>query len=136
MAQTEIQGLKDVLDLTDNIGRATDQAIESGLIEAGEYMVDQIRAAGSSLGVYRTGSTIRSFKAAKPKKTNAGYYLEIKPYGKNPGGARNAEVAFLNEYGVPSKRMAPRPFMQMARDRGEDTVGKIMEKHISESIDK
>lgn len=84
---------------------------------------------------YSEGITEESFSVKTVKvNRNGDYYLDIAPTGMRPNGKsgkkRKAEVAFLNEFGVPGKRMKAREFITIARDEMEDDLEKIAQKII------
>lgn len=73
---------------------------------------------GKSYGVHRTGVTLGSIKRTKTSKTKDGRAIYILPMGTNADGNRNAEVAFINEYG---KHGQPaRPFIRDANEEKAD----------------
>jgi len=43
--------------------------------------------------------------------------MYVTPQGRNDKGERNATVAFVNEYGVPSRKIPPRPFIATANEQ-------------------
>ena len=75
--------------------------------------------------VYRTGMTLESIKRGKKRKTKDGRAVVVAPQGKNDRRTRNAEVAFLNEYGVPKRGIAARPFI---RDANEECADEAVQK--------
>ncbi len=72
-------------------------------------------------GDYATGTTSRSIKKGKARKSGDGRAVTVAPQGTNARGTRNAEVAFINEYG---KRGQPaRPAIRDANERkGQEAV--------------
>ena len=73
---------------------------------------------GRAYGVHRTGVTLESIARGKPKKAKDGKAIYIYPEGTNADGNRNAEVAFINEFGKHGQ--APRPFIRDANEEHAD----------------
>ena len=69
------------------------------------------------MGVYRTGETLSSIRPGKMKRgRNGGWMIYVTPQGVNDKEERNAAVAFINEYGVPSRKIPARPFIKLANE--------------------
>ena len=91
------------------------------------------KAKGRVYGVHRTGVTLEAIDRGKPKKTRDGKAIYIYPDGTNADGNRNAEVAFINEFG---KHGQPaRPFIRDANeenaDAAEAAAAKVYDKWLS-----
>ena len=72
--------------------------------------------------MHRTGVTLESIKRGKVKTTKTGRVLHVYLQGVNKDGNRNAEVAFINEFG---KHGQPaRPFI---RDANEGSIDKAVD---------
>lgn len=89
---------------------------------------------------YSEGITEESFQVKTVKVNRKGdHYLDIAPTGTRPNGKngkkRKAEVAFLNEFGVPGKNMEAREFITIARDEMEDDLEKIAQKVIDRYLE-
>lgn len=70
-------------------------------------------------GVHRSGVTLESIGPTKPKSSGTvGASIYVYPQGKNADGNRNAEVAFVNEYGKSGQ--PPRPFIEAANEECAD----------------
>ena len=75
---------------------------------------------GRSMGVYRTGDTLGALTVKAPKRSKDGWACYVTYTGLNRKGNRNAEVAFINEYG---KRHQPaRAFNRLAVETGEQAI--------------
>lgn len=85
-----------------------------------------------SMGVYDTGVTEGSIKKTKVKKTATGKSIDIFPQGVNSDGNRNAEVAFINEFGKSGKHgkkgQPARPFIRTANEAAEERATEAEEK--------
>lgn len=76
------------------------------------------RQKGEAYGVHRTGVTLSSITHGKVKTEKDGKSVYVYPRGTNKNGARNSEVAFVNEYG--KKGQPPRPFIRDANEAAAD----------------
>ena len=75
---------------------------------------------GRAMGVKRTGDTLGALTVKAPKKGADGWECYVTYTGRNRKGNRNAEVAFINEYG---KRHQPaRAFNRLAVETGEQAI--------------
>ena len=73
-------------------------------------------------GKYSEKISSRSIKKGKVKKDKDGRSLSIYPQGKRERGGqtvRNAEIAFINEYGAPGRHIAARPAIDAANKKKE-----------------
>ncbi len=73
-------------------------------------------------GPYSMGISSKSIKKGKVKKSKDGRSLTIYPQGTRKRGGRttrNAEIAFINEYGAPGRHIAARPAIDAANKKKE-----------------
>lgn len=98
------------------------ESVINEMLVAGAEVVEKAQlASGMAAGVNDTGMTLHSLKTEPPK----GKKVKIKFEGSRPNGnktKRNAEVAFLNEYGVPSKGMPAKNWIQNANEAAADAM--------------
>ena len=119
MASLSVSGAAELQLSHEQLAGLPDTVLEAEVVERAQ------KAKGRAYGVYRTGMTLESIKRGKKRKTKDGRAVDVAPQGKNARGNRNAEVAYLNEYGVPGKNIAPRPFI---RDANEECADEAVEK--------
>ena len=120
MGTMSVSGLDDLIGDLDDLARlpdsVTDQMLnaEADVIEAAQ----RAQAASDWKGKgYDTGTTAASIKKGKIKRTGLDKSITVAPQGHNKRGTRNAEVAFVNEFG---KRGQPgRPALKTANERKE-----------------
>lgn len=118
MATFECEGLDDLALSMAEIAEIPD-AIQDDMLNAqADIVVRAQEKTGRALGVQRTGVTLSAIKKAKPKKSKNGRSILVRFTGKNADGNRNAEVAFLNEFG--KKSQAARPFIRVANETAAD----------------
>lgn len=120
---------------------------EKVLLEGAEVIRKaQVKYADQMLkGLYVTGTTKDSIKVGKLKHDRSGYHISIHPHGmrtmkKSHGEKpkRAGEVAFLNEYGVGKRKMAPRPFIRIANEKSEreclDTMQGVIDEYLNSRL--
>ena len=118
MATFECEGLDDLALSMAEIAEIPDDVQDEMLNAQADIVVRAQKKSGQALGVHRSGVTLNAIKKAKPKKGKNGRSILVKFNGKNADGNRNAEVAFLNEFG--KKSVGARPFVQVANETAAD----------------
>lgn len=139
MAKLELYGF-DGLDAA--FARISDipfEVTEDALDAMAEVAVDKIRSTGESMGVRDPESDVHildKIKRLKAKETQEGGYENITFEGsrtRDNTKTRNAEIAFVNEYG---KRTQPaRPFIRQALSAHEDEIYAPGEKIVGDWIE-
>ena len=139
MARIELNGFDDLCEAFNRISDIPDSITEEALEGMAKVAEEKIREQGESMGVRDPESDVHildNLKRKKPEITPEGGYAVITFTGKRPRGqkgTRNAEIAFVNEYG--SRKMKARPFVGTAMSKNErqitqpgiDTVGNWIE---------
>lgn len=112
------------------------ESVLDDMLEAGAAVAErEIRAVGKSYGVHRTGVMLDSIGHNRPRPSKDGRAVYIYPQGSRPNGSktkRNAEVAFINEFG--KKNQAPRPFMRDAAEKAADEAAEQEEKVLNDYL--
>lgn len=140
MASLQLQGFEDLSDAFNRISDIPGSVTDDALSAMAAVAAAKIRSTGESMGVRDPESDVHildKIKAQKPKRTAEGGYADITFSGTRTRGrtrTRNAEIAFVNEYG--KRGQQPRPFIGAAMERhaaaiakpGEDIVGAWIEK--------
>lgn len=139
MASLELTGFEDLEDAFRRISEIPFEVTAEALDAMAEVAADKIRSTGESMGVRDPESDVHILDKIKPrkaKKTEYGGYEMISFTGTRTRGktrTRNAEIAFVNEYG---KRGQPaRPFIGTAMSRGADQIQDQAEKVIGDWIE-
>lgn len=89
-------------------------------------------------GPYSLGVSAKSVKKGRVKKGKDGYSISIYPQGSRKRGkktVRNAEIAFINEYGAPKRNIRPRPAIKDALDKKGDEAVAAGEKVYNKFLD-
>lgn len=121
MAKLSVNGLDDLMLSLEEIAAIPDD-VASAMLDAEAQVVEEAQIAeGKAMGVYDTGQTLASIRRGRIKKGRDGTrQVYVTPQGINDKGERNAAVAFINEYGVPSRKIPPRPFIATANEKAAD----------------
>lgn len=133
MARLEVNGLDALSDDLAALAALPDSVIEAILNAEADIVEREQRAAAREMGVYDSGMTAGSIKKGKVKKTASGKSITVSPQGTNKRGDRNAEVAYINEYG--KKGQPARPFIRTANERAEKEAVEAGEKILGEFLD-
>ena len=111
-----------------------DSVTEEILGAEADIVVEAQRSTAQSMGVYDTGMTAGSIKKGKVKKSASGKSITVSPQGTNSRGDRNAEVAFINEYG--KRGQTARPFIRKANETAEPKAVEAGEKVYHDFLDR
>ena len=111
-------GIDDFMLTMENIANTPDSVLNNMVQAGGKILEESTIGTGMSMGVYRTGVTLDSVKLGKPKNISGGKEIYVTFEGTNADGNRNAEVAFVNEFG--KTRQAGRPFVAAAVNESAD----------------
>lgn len=97
------------------------------MLEAGaEVLVKGQQAVIQRMELVDWGDLVQSVKATKVINTGANSSVEVYPQGKDRKGVRNAEKAFVAEYG--KSNMTARPWMATANNQYAKDVHEAMRK--------
>ena len=127
MGRLTVNGIDALSDDFAALARLPDSVIEGMLnAEADIIVAEQQHQVGTQWqGKYSEKISAKSIKKGKVKKTKDGYYITIFPKGTRKRGGqttRNAEIAFINEYGARAAHSRPprdRRREQEERERGD-----------------
>lgn len=121
MGSFKINGLDSLINDLSALAALPDSVAEDMLNAGADIIEAEQHKTAKSMGVYDTGVTEGSIKKTKVKKTATGKSIDIFPQGVNSDGNRNAEVAFINEFGKSGKHgkkgQPARPFIRTAMKR-------------------
>ena len=140
MATLELQGFDDLEDAFRRISEIPFDVTAEALDAMAAVAADAIRSTGESMGVRDPESDVHildKIKRGKAKKTDDGGYADITFAGsrtRNGRTTRNAEIAFVNEYG--KRGQAARPFIGLAMTQNEKTIQDPAEEVIGDWIEK
>ena len=144
MAELEITGIDELNDVFARLADIPDEVTGKALEQMGDTALESIRRTGETMGVRDPDSGVHildKLKRKKPKLSTWGGSVDVTFQGSRTRGGiktRNAEIAFVNNYGRGD--MPPRPFLSLAMERdeekivepGAEIIGDWMEKTFSE----
>ena len=140
MATLELRGFEDLDDAFRRISDIPDEVTASALDAMALVAAEKIKHSGEAMGVRDPESSVHILDTIKPTKakiSDRGGYEDITFSGSRQRGntrTRNAEIAFINEYG---KRGQPaRPFIGKAMAQYEEQIAAPGEKIVGEWIEK
>ena len=126
MARLELEGLDELSEAFRRIGNVPDDVKTDALEKMGDIAFARIRREGEAMGVRDPESDVHildKMKLTKPKLTQEGGYAEVTFSGTRTRGnvkTRNAEIAFVNEYG--KRGQSARPFIGNAMSQSEKAI--------------
>ena len=101
MARFEIQGMDEIIDKMKSMQMLTGPVAQAMLMTAAEDVKEAWRESAEEHEHRDTGDMINSIGYPRtPKAASDALFIDIYPQGKNRGGVRNAEVAFVLHYGT------------------------------------
>lgn len=118
MAGFTLRALGDFIDDMEDLADIPEDVADEILNAQADIVLQEQKSIGSAMGVHRAGVTLDSLK-----KTHVGHFsngnaaIKVEFNGKNEDGNRNAEVAFVNEYGKTNQ--PARPFVQTANEKSD-----------------
>ena len=121
-------GVTELIASIEELAQVPSDVLDKMLHAQADVVEPAIKKKGLAYGVHRTGVTLASIKRGRPYDHGAGRAMTVAPRGNNARGDRNAEVAFINEYGRRSGKnkkgvyqgeQKARPFF---RDATEDSA--------------
>lgn len=140
MATLELLGFEGLDDAFRRIADIPDDVTTDALGAMAAVAAKKIRASGEAMGVRDPESDVHILDKIQPTKarlSDRGGYVDITFSGSRTRGrtrTRNAEIAFVNEYG---KRGQPaRPFIGTAMTQSEGQISAPGEKIVGDWIEK
>lgn len=140
MPRLDLSGFDELTAAFDKISKVPDEVQMKALTAMEEVAASKIKASGEAYGVRDPESPVHvldSIKVNKPKKTDSGGYADVTFSGtrtRNGKQYRQAEIAFINEYGKTNQQA--RPFVGEAMNKNADAIAKAGAEVILDYIDK
>lgn len=123
MAEIGFSGLDELMLSMEEISQIPDEVQDAMLNAQADVVTAAQKAKARAYGVQDTGLVISSIKKGKPKRKKGVRVIYITPSGTRRRGkqtVRNAEIAFLNEYGT--KHQRARPFIRDANEASAEAA--------------
>lgn len=124
MAHMSVTGLDGLMDDLSELARLPDGVVD-GILEAEADVIlpaQQAEIQRQWKGLYSLGISAKSVKKGKVKVDRDGRSISIYLQGSRKRGGksvRNAEIAFINEYGAPGRGIEARPAIGTANAKKE-----------------
>ncbi|MBD5356514.1 MAG: hypothetical protein HDR88_06110 [Bacteroides sp.] len=140
MARMEVNGLDALIDDLAALAELPDSVVEGILNAEADVVVPAQRSEIENRwsGPYSMGISANSVKKGDVKKLPDGGAIYIYPQGTRKRGGksvRNAEIAFINEYGAPARGIAARPAISTATAKSEEQAVEAGEKVYNAYLD-
>lgn len=126
MPRLDLSGFDELTAAFDKISKVPEEVQMKALTAMEEVAASKIKASGEAYGVRDPESPVHvldSVKVNKPKKTDSGGYADVTFSGtrtRNGKQYRQAEIAFINEYGKTNQQA--RPFVGEAMNKSADAI--------------
>lgn len=133
MAKVEFKGIDELMLSMQEVAALPDEVVDAMLDARADVVVEAQRAEARKLGTeyrnkgqkknYATGMTANSIRKGKVKVKDGQRVMYITPVGSRKRGktvTRNAEIAFLNEFGT--KTIHARHFLRKANEQSADAA--------------
>ena len=136
IAKLDLTGYDALLDAFDRLSEIPDSVVNKALTEMETIAASEIKSSGERYGVRDRESNVHvldKIKINKPKRTASGAYADVTFSGSRTRGktsTRNAEIAFINEYG--KRNQHARPFVGEAMEKNAERIAQTGEKIIGE----
>lgn len=136
MARVTLDGMDALDKIFGQLGNIPFEVTRQALDEMAEVAEARVRASGDTMGVRDPESSVHildKIRHTKPKQTQSGGYSDVTFSGKRRRGnsaTRNAEIAFINEYG--KEGQPARPFIRTAAEGGADAIAAPGEKVVGD----
>lgn len=140
MARFKVDGFDELNEVLREAGEMPWNVVSDALDAMAKVAREKVKTSGESMGVRDPASGVHildKITNTKPKKTDGGGYSDITFSGSRTRGnttTRNAEIAFINEFG--KKGQAARPFIRNASEAGADEIAKPGEDIIGDWFEK
>ena len=139
IAKLDLTGYDELIRAFENISNVPESVTVKALTEMETIAAAEIKASGERYGVRDPESNVHvldKIKINKPKKTETGGYADVTFSGTRTRGktqTREAEIAFINEYG--KRGQQSRPFIGEAMNKNSDRIVRAGAEVITEWID-
>lgn len=125
MAELSTSGLEDIIGSLEELVKLPDEVVLEMLTAEAEVVAEAQEAEAKAMGVYDTGETAMSVSYGNKLINKGGKKcIYVYPRGTHKSGnkRRTAEVAYVNEYGVKSRKMPAKPFIRTANEKSADAA--------------
>lgn len=124
MAGLRVAGIDNLVDELDLMEKGTPEMINHMLAAGADVVAQAMREETENAGLIDTGAMLKSIRPTKPKAKAGTHTVEVYPQGKDKKGVRNAEKAFVNNYGTKgrTRKIQATHFIEKAIEKSENDV--------------
>lgn len=116
MAYIDLSGIKSIIADFEELAKIPDCVAQEILSGQADIVLKAQNDTGEAMGVHRTGRTLNSLRKGKfGRFANGDAAIKVIFKGENADGNRNAEVAYINEFGKTNQ--PARPFILTANEK-------------------
>lgn len=140
MANMEVNGLDGLLDDLEALAGLPDSVGEDILNAEADVIVSAQREEIGRRwrGPYSEGISAHAVKKGPVKRKGPGQSISIYPQGtrkRRGNSVRNAEIAFINEFGAPGRGISARPAIAAANAKAEQAAADAGERVFNAYLD-
>lgn len=129
MASFKVNGITELVQDWQKAAQESPQLCRAMVQAGATEAVTVIKKHIEQSGLIDTHKMIDSVKPTKIKEDGGGFSCDVYPQGKDKKGVRNAEKAFVNNYGTTGRRKVPATqFFERAVQEMADAVPDAMER--------
>ena len=133
----DLNGLSAFRLSLEQLAALPDEVVGQMLTEGAEVLAQAQRESAEAHGLRRTGLLIESIRPGRPRRGSGTSEISIAPEGTRVRGrtvTRNAEIAYVNEYG--KKGMTGTEFIKKANAQKQGAAIAAAEKIFNEWLDR
>lgn len=117
MAYFDFTSLDELMEDLEAIADLPDAVAKEMLMAQAEIIAEAQQRAAVANGLVDTGQMKESIEVDSAIKTSGlDRYVDVYPRGTRADGVRNAEVAFIHEYGAPGKHISAKAWIKQANE--------------------
>ena len=147
MASFNTLYIDDIIDSFEKLANTPEETINEMLIASGDVLVKEQKLTAEAKGLQHTGKMISSIdrdNKVREERGGTAKIITVYPRGTHhiykarKGGnkvARNADVAFVQNYGAPLKNIKATHFIDEANEKAEPEIYKTQEEIYNKKID-
>ena len=115
MADFEFDGLAELMDDLEAVADLPDEVAEEMLRAQADVVINAEKASAAAHGLVDSGQLQASIGIqGTMKRKGLNRYIDVTPKGRRQNGVRNAEVAFIHEYGAPKRGIPAKAWIRQA----------------------
>lgn len=137
MANFSVTGLSELYEATSKAREIPRDVTENILTKMGRVLESWVEKRALARHIWDTGETVRAINLGKAKVSRDGGSITVSFRGSRTRGkttTRNAEIAFINEFG--KKGQDARPFVKEAKEQSETEADAAGQTALNEWLDR